>query len=397
MDILRSVQRSPLAMSIFFLVFTALIAAVHYYLWSRLVRAPELGALWLRWGTVGLIGLGLLLPAGMVVSRMRVLPRGVTNVVAGVAYGWMGLALLLFFVLAGSEIVRAAAHAYAAVFTEPLDQTRRTLLSRGIAGVAGVFALGLTGVGASSALGEVAVRPIKIALKKLPKALSGFRIVQLTDVHIGPTLGSKWLRDVVAKANAEEPDVIVITGDLVDGTVDELKDDIAPLADLKAKHGVFFVTGNHEYYSGADAWIAHLAKMGIRTLRNEHVTIQDERGSFDLAGVDDWSAKRNGHGANLPKALLGRDEGRALVLLAHQPKQFFQAAKLGVGLQLSGHTHGGQIFPWGFLVGLDQTWVAGLYSMGESQIYVSRGTGFWGPPVRVAAPSEITRIELQAA
>jgi predicted MPP superfamily phosphohydrolase len=226
--------------------------------------------------------------------------------------------------------------------------------------------------------------------------MSGLRLVQLTDLHIGPILGRDWLASIVASVNALDPDVVVITGDLVDGSVETLREQVAPLADLRAKRGVYFVTGNHEYYSGVDEWIAELTRLGVRVLRNERVAIGDGDEAFDLAGVDDWSAGRfgAGHGPSLERALAGRDSSRELVLLAHQPKQIIEAAARGVGLQISGHTHGGQIFPWNFLVRLDQPYVDGLALHNDTYIYVSRGTGYWGPPMRVGAPPEITLLEL---
>jgi uncharacterized protein len=196
------------------------------------------------------------------------------------------------------------------------------------------------------------------------------------------------------------PDVVAITGDLVDGTVDELRDAVAPLGSLKAKYGVFFVTGNHEYFSGARAWVEELSRIGIRVLRNERVSIGEVGAAFDLAGVDDRSARRfsdDGHGEDLAKALSGRDEARAVVLLAHQPRTVLDAAAFGVDLQLSGHTHGGQIWPFGALVRLQQQFLAGLARHRDTLIYVSRGTGYWGPPMRLFAPAEITQIVLRSA
>jgi predicted MPP superfamily phosphohydrolase len=171
---------------------------------------------------------------------------------------------------------------------------------------------------------------------------------------------------------------------------------VAPLANLRAKDGVFFVTGNHEYYSGVDEWIAHLTSLGIRVLRNERVSIGGSDG-FDLAGVDDWGAASfgNGHGPNLSRALQGRDRGRVLILLAHQPKQIYEAAHADVDLQLSGHTHGGQMFPFNLLVRLQQPYVSGFHMHEGTGVYVSNGTGYWGPPMRVGAPAEITHIELR--
>lgn len=380
----------------FFAIITLVVGGIHYYLWSRLVRAPELGAVWQRRGAYVFAGLALLTPLGMMASSF--LPRQVASIAAWASYGWMGVSILFLFLLLGSELVRVVVHGYNAVSSAPQDPERRLVISRGIAGVVSLAAMGAAVTGTASALGQVAWRSVKVPLRRLSPSLSGFRIAQLTDLHIGPTLGKRWLRDVVAHTNAANPDLIVITGDLVDGSVEALREDTAPLGDLKAKHGVFFVTGNHEYYSGADEWIAELTRLGIRVLRNERVEIGGPEG-FDLAGVDDWSSKRfgNGHGPDLTRALAGRDPSRELVLLAHQPKQIHEAAEKGVGLQISGHTHGGQIFPWNFFVRIDQPYVAGLDQHLDTMIYVSRGTGFWGPPMRVGAPSEIALLELTRA
>jgi predicted MPP superfamily phosphohydrolase len=391
------VQRSPLTFAFFVLVMSTVVGLMHYYLYARLVRAPELGPTFQRVGGYVIVGLALLTPAGMVLARS--IGRPASSIVAWIVFSWVGLAVILFFSLLGSEIVRGAVHAYVAMRAEPLDPERRAFLSRAIAGVVGVGSVVAAGFGAVSALGKVATKNVRVPLAKLPPALSGLRIVQISDLHIGPTLGRAWLEEVVARVNAELPDVVAITGDLVDGSVDALRDQTAPLADLRAKYGVFFVTGNHEYYSGADDWIAELSRMNIKVLRNERVAIGSGDDSFDLAGVDDWSARSfgRGHGPDLARAVLGRDTSRELVLLAHQPKQIEEAARHGVGLQLSGHTHGGQIFPWHFFVGLDQPYLAGLSRHEDTHIYVSRGTGYWGPPMRVAAPSEISVIELVRA
>ncbi|MFO0756604.1 MAG: metallophosphoesterase [Byssovorax sp.] len=389
-------QRTLLTLLMFFVVLTLVVGGIHYYLWQRLVRGPDLGEAFQRWGTVATIALALSLPIGMWLIQRR--PSAATNAISWVVFGWMGVSVLLFFLLLGSEVLRGGVLGVSALVRAPLDPARRTFLARSIAGVVGVLGVGLAGFGMQSARGLIAVERVKVTLKRLPRALSGFKVAQLTDVHIGPTIGRAWLEEVVAQVNAAEPDLVVITGDLVDGSVESLRSDVAPLADLRAKHGVFFVTGNHEYYSGADAWIAELTRLGIRVLRNERVSIGEGAESFDLAGIDDHSARRQniGHGADLGKAVAGRDPSRELVLLAHQPKQIKDAVTHGVGLQLSGHTHGGQIFPWHYFVKLDQPYLAGLFTEGETQIYVSRGTGYWGPPMRVGAPPEIALLELHA-
>jgi predicted MPP superfamily phosphohydrolase len=245
----------------------------------------------------------------------------------------------------------------------------------------------------------VAVKRVEVPLRRLPKNLDGTTIVQLTDVHIGPTIDRDFVEEVVFTVNHLTPDVVAITGDLVDGSVEMLRAHVAPLGKLATKHGVYFVTGNHEYYSGCNEWCAELERLGIRVLRNERVSIGSEAESFDLAGINDFQARRipGETGPDLGKALSGRDPERELVLLAHQPKAIHEAERLGVGLQLSGHTHGGQIWPWKFLVGLTQPVVSGLERIGSAFVYVSNGTGYWGPPMRLGAPAEITQVVLKRA
>jgi predicted MPP superfamily phosphohydrolase len=240
---------------------------------------------------------------------------------------------------------------------------------------------------------------VEIPLPRLASTHDGLTLIQLTDLHIGPTIGRESLAALVATTNAVNPDIVAITGDLVDGSVEDLRESVAPLGDLSAKYGVYFVTGNHEYFSGATAWVAELGRLGIRVLRNERVTIGQGADAFHLAGVDDRSAARypaDGHREDLEKALGNRDPQRAVVLLAHQPRTVLDAALYGVDLQISGHTHGGQIWPFGALVRLQQRFLAGLGRHKDTLIYVSRGTGYWGPPMRLAAPAEITQLVLRA-
>lgn len=373
---------------IFFLaVVLGLTFGLHYYLWVRLVRDTALPAPWDRIATFAIVGLGVLMPASMIIVRAA--PRSVAAPFAWVAYVWMGVMFLTFFSLLPLEVARFVGHR-----TVALDPERRLALSRILGGLAGAAGLVLGAGGMVAALKSVAIAPVRVLLDRL-KTGKTYKIVQISDVHVGPTIGKEFLEDVVRTINAEDADVVAITGDLVDGSVAQLGALVEPLSRIKAKHGVFFVTGNHEYYSGADEWISHLGTLGIKVLRNERVAIDGEAG-FDLAGVDDTSAKGfgRGHGQDVARAMAGRDPSRAVVLLAHQPKAIGDAVAHGVDLQLSGHTHGGQIWPWGYAVRLDQRHVAGLAREGDTQIYVSRGTGYWGPPIRVGAPAEITRIEL---
>ncbi|CAN5925458.1 metallophosphoesterase [soil metagenome] len=377
---------------IFFAVALLVLGSAHYYVWARLVRDAALPQPWARIATVVLA----LLLASLMGSflAMRSLPRHLAGPLTWVGFTWLGVMFFLVFSLGVSDLVKVIA--IRGRGASPDDPDRRQTLARLFGGAAALAGLGASGAGLASVLSPVAVRRVRVAIDRLGKAKAGYRIVQITDVHVGPTIGREFIEGVVARINALKPDLVAITGDLVDGSVAELEAHVAPLAKLVAKDGVFFVTGNHEYYSGADEWIAHLGKLGVRVLRNEHVQIAGE-GGFDLAGIDDASARGNGHGPDLRKALAGRDDSRACVLLAHQPRGIDLADVLGVDLQLSGHTHGGQMIPWNFLVRLQQPFVAGLHKLARAQIYVSCGTGYWGPPMRVGAPAEITEIELVPA
>jgi predicted MPP superfamily phosphohydrolase len=388
---------------VFLTVVVGLAAGLHYYVWARLVRDAALPVAWSRGLGIAVVVLAVLPVAAML--AMRVAPRAINGPLTWVAMTWAGLLFFAVVLLAVVDLGRgisalALRATAAAAVAEAADPGRRDALSRLLAGAVSTVVLGLGGWSLREGLRSVDVKKVVVSLPKLPRALSGYTIVQLTDVHVGPTIGRDFVEEIVRKANAASPDLIVITGDLVDGSVAQLGALTEPLRGLRAPDGVFFVTGNHEYYSGADEWVAELERLGIRVLRNARVGLRDaEDGGLDLAGVDDWTAATilPHHGHDLPKALAGRDEARALVLLAHQPKSVVEAAQRGVDLVLSGHTHGGQLFPFNYLVKLQQPFVAGLHRHEGTHIYVSRGTGYWGPPMRLAAPAEITRIELESA
>jgi hypothetical protein len=312
-----------------------------------------------------------------------------------VIFTWMGMALLMCFLLAAADVMKLLAVTIPfKIQKKSLDPERREFLARATGGAVLLADLLLSGVGlwGASAAG-VKVKRVSVTLAQLPPALDGYRLVQITDVHVGQTIGLDFVRMVVDEVNALKPNLIAITGDLVDGTVAQLKDKVSPLADLRAPDGVFFVTGNHEYYNGdLENWLVWLEGAGIRTLHNERVTI---RKGFDLAGTEDISAHGYGQKQNIPQALSGRKGDKPVILLAHQPRSFDEARNWGVDLQLSGHTHGGQIFPFSLVVSLFQPYMAGFYRKGSSQLYVSRGTGYWGPPMRLGSPAEITEITLR--
>jgi predicted MPP superfamily phosphohydrolase len=389
--------------AVFYIIFVSVAVAItvgiHIYIWRRLIRDTALPSPWRQLATGLLLTLGLSQPAVFALSR--VLEPEVAQVVLFIPYLWMGMMLYLVLLSAVWDVARLLqwlVRRASAPRAEVVDHGRRLAFSRVLAGATAVGTGGIALLAQRTAMAAARVRPLEVSLERLPPELDGTSVVQLTDLHLGPTLGREWLQDVVRRTMALRPDLVAITGDLVDGSVEKLRSLVEPLGELRAPLGVFFVTGNHEYYSGAEYWIDHVQSLGIRVLRNQRVTIHRGGAAFDLAGIDDHNARRHlpDHGPDLPAALAGRDPRRELVLLAHQPRAVHQAAEHGVGLMLSGHTHGGQFWPWNYLVHLQQPYVLGLHRHGPTEIYVSPGTGFWGPPMRLGTASEITRVTLRA-
>ena len=399
------------------------------YLWWRLVRSTTRPGRTRRGLTALLVVLGLL-PA-LAIGLRGTLPRDAATPLDWVAYSWLGVAFYLFLALLVLEPVRlllrpwtrsrggvepsAARRAPSGGWTAPgtlaVQQDsdvmttratalpRRLFLARTLAVTAGAVALGTAGTGTYIANSAPVVRRIPITLPRLDPALDGLRIVTFSDAHLSATYGGRRFERLVEIVNAQRPDVVAIVGDLVDGSVEELREDVAPLADLVSEQGVFLVTGNHEYFVDTRAWLRHLPTLGVEVLHNERVALRRGTATVDLAGVDDRTAASSGvpgQGADLDAALDGRDDATPVVLLAHQPVLVEQARAAGVDLQLSGHTHGGQLWPFDYVVRLDQPAVEGLSRYGDTQLYVTSGAGYWGPPMRVGARPEVTVVELRA-
>ncbi|MCX4964371.1 metallophosphoesterase [Streptomyces sp. NBC_00654] len=417
----------------------ALLAAVHRYVWRRLVgdtTAP--GSAMRRAGTAAAFVLPLL-SVGALVSGRAGFPFWLQQVLAWPGYLWLAALLYLTLALLVGEAVRpllrrvlarrdgpaeAGAHprtetmalsgapaapsapsagssttpdapdadtaAPEAPPTAAAGPSRRLFVARAVGGAAAVAGLGTVGYGTHGVLRGPRTKRITVPLARLPRSAHGFRIAVVSDVHLGPILGRAHTRRIVDAVNATRPDLIAVVGDLVDGSVADLGTAAEPLAGLEARHGSFFVTGNHEYFSGAAQWVDHVRELGLHPLENARVEID----GFDLAGVNDVAGESEGQGPDFVRALGDRDRSRAAVLLAHQPVVIHDAVEHGVDLQLSGHTHGGQLWPGSLIAGLANPTVAGLERYGDTQLYVSRGAGAWGPPVRVGAPSDITVVEL---
>ncbi|MEV7585868.1 metallophosphoesterase [Streptomyces erythrochromogenes] len=433
----------------------ALLVAVHRWLWVRLVRdttAP--GGPARRTGTALAIALPLLSLAALTAGRAGA-PFWLQQTVSWPGYLWLAVLLYLTLTMLVAEPIRAlllrrlahrdpsgavagppaeqsaagagtatpAASSTAAAATaaeaeaeaaagavlaadgapgEPAAPaapsapapggglSRRTFVARAVGGAAAAVAVGTVANGAHGVLRGPRVKRVQVPLAKLPRAAHGFRIAVVSDVHLGPVLGRAHAQRIVDTVNRTQPDLIAIVGDLVDGSVPDLGSAAEPLRGLTARHGSFFVTGNHEYFSGAEQWIDHVRELGLTPLENARRALPH----FDLAGVNDIQGEQEGSGPDFRAALGDRDRSRAAVLLAHQPVVIHDAVRHGVDLQLSGHTHGGQLWPGNYLAELANPTVAGLERYGDTQLYVSRGAGAWGPPVRVGAPSDITVVEL---
>lgn len=270
--------------------------------------------------------------------------------------------------------------------------------SRAAAGFTALVAAGLGAWGYREAMRIPRVRRVEVRIPRLGAGLDGLRVVLLTDTHYGPIDRVRWSRGVTEVVNALDPDIVAHTGDIADGTVEQRTEQAAPLGDVRARLARVYVTGNHEYFGEAQGWLDHMRTLGWEPLHNRHLVVERGGDRLVVAGVDDRTAAGTGlegHRADHALALQGADPDLPVLLLAHQPKQIDAAVAHGVDLQLSGHTHGGQIWPFHYLVRVDQPVVQGLSRHGaRTQLFTSRGTGFWGPPFRVFAPSEITEIIL---
>jgi len=413
------------------------VVLVHLYLWKRLVRDPRWPGWGRRVGGVAAVGLAVLLPATLIGAR-----TGYAEWLAWPGYLWLAVMFYLLVTLISVEIPRAAvlllwrsrrrtaekvvsssvgtrsesggagdsgATGQSSADRESADREsadresgsagddrvagieRRLLLARGTAIFAGLTAAGITGYGIKTALGTPQVNRWAMAMRKLPRGMDGTRLVVVSDIHLGPLAGTHHVGRIVDLINSAKADIVCVVGDLVDGTVAELGRFATPLADIESRHGAYFVTGNHEYYSGYAPWVEEVAQLGVRPLRNERVEIN----GLDLAGVNDLGGAQYGDAPDFAKALGDRDATRPVVLMAHQPIAARQAAPFGVDLQVSGHTHGGQMAPFNLLVKLQQPVVSGYGDVDGVPVFVTNGAGTWGPPVRVGAPPQVTVIELR--
>ena len=367
---------------------------LHLYVGLRLL--PDM-----PFGTLGVAALGVwlivstsLTPLGLLARRIKRQPLSDRLAWAGLlAIGSLSSLLVLTLI---RDVVLLVGHAVSGLFEGDLLQRFQSSSAVAVPILAGLFTL----VGLVNARRRAKVRSVNVPIADLPASLHGFTIAQISDIHIGPTIKREYVAAIVDAVNRLDADMIAVTGDLVDGSVKQLSVHTQPLSRLSARHGAFFVTGNHEYYSGVSGWVAELRRLGLCVLMNEHVVLRHKGGVIVVAGVTDYSAHHYdpAQQSDPAGAIAGAPTDAAVkLLLAHQPRSAFAAEPAGFHLQLSGHTHGGQFWPWTFFVRLQQPFTAGLRRLGSLWVYTSRGTGYWGPPQRLGAPSEITHLRLVPA
>jgi predicted MPP superfamily phosphohydrolase len=365
----------------FILIVIPILAAFHAYIGWQLLPSLELGKVGLFIGIILLVLSTLLIPLSML-ARYVIQPQSTADKVA-----WAGSLAMGFF---SSLLVLTFIRAILLVTVNSANMTTYTAIATPL-----IAAL-LTLLGYLNVRRTPSVVNIDIPLKGLPLPLIGFTIVQISDLHIGAAIKDRYIQAIVERVNGLNADLIAITGDVVDGSVEHLESHTAPLANLSSRHGSYIVTGNHEYYSGVTAWVNEFTRLGLSVLMNEHTVIEHEGEQLVVAGVTDFSGHLFDplHQSNPQAAIAGAPSSAAKILLAHQPRSSIAAASAGFDLQLSGHTHGGQFWPWNLFVRIQQPYTAGLHRLDNLWVYTSRGTGYWGPPKRLGAPSEITRLRL---
>lgn len=393
----------------FFLIFTGIIGLAHFYVGRRLVSASRISRGRRRLGWV-LVALSFVLTASPMIIQIFLRGRFSSALLSWVGFVALGFFSVLAVLTIGRDLIYILVRIVGAIIrlTKKLssprsqssavpDADRRKVLIAGsnfaVLGLSGA----LTGIGVFEARRQPRLLPVEVPIPNLPPEFDGFKIVQISDLHVGPTIKRDWVEMVTRAAGSAGADLVVFTGDLVDGSVPQLREDTAPLADLDAGYGRLFVTGNHDYYSGVMPWLDEVARLGWDSLLNSHRVIEKDGARIAVAGVTDFNASGYfaDHASNPQAAIAGAPDGVVRILLAHQPKSVDAALAAGYDLQLSGHTHGGQFFPWDNLARLAQPYLSGLHRHGSMWVYVSRGTGYWGPPVRIGQPSEISLITLR--
>ena len=390
----------------FLVVALSLMLALHGYVGARFIAPFALtgGPLALYWVILFLLAV---MPLSVMVVRFRGIENNLIDVLLWVGYASLGLFSLAFVIFLIRDLGWMVTHLLGKISSllnssrEPLAgpalDRRQFLILAMNWGILGLSLL-LGFIGLLQARFKPLIQRVELPIHRFSSQLGQLRIVQITDLHVGPTIKEKFVREVVKQVNTLSPDLIFFTGDMVDGSVRRLERDVEPLRELKARYGTYFVTGNHEYYSGADSWVAKVRELGMIPLMNEHRILDLNGQKLVLAGVTDFMAHQmlKSHTSDPVRALTGAPRDVPTILLAHQPGTADQVKDLDIDLMVCGHTHGGQYVPFNWAVAKAHKYSAGLYEQGKMWVYVNRGTGYWGPPLRLGIPSEITLFTFHA-
>lgn len=386
----------------FFIVFITLLGIMHGYVGWKIFSGLNLNS---SFAIIGIILLAILtlLPVLPILFRYNGYESSLLDKLSLIGYTSLGFFTLSFVAFLSKDLLFKVWGFISSFFSADvkqqitLDVDKREFLEKSLS--IGILSL----IGPTTAYGFYSARKgptiinQDIYLKNLPDSFENFTIAQISDLHVGPTIKKPYVVKVVNQISTINPDLIAITGDMVDGSIDYLRRDLEPLSQVVAKYGTYFVTGNHEYYSGAERWLDETDRMGFTNLVNDNklITIKDQ--NIALAGVNDYRAHQiiPSHRSNPQAALKGINSKKVKILLAHQPSSIFQANEAGFDLQISGHTHGGQFWPFTYPTKKANPYLSGLHNHNGTQIYVNSGTGYWGPPLRLGVTAEITLFKLK--
>ena len=386
----------------FFIVFITLLGIMHGYVGWKIFSGLNLNS---SFAIIGIILLAILtlLPVLPILFRYNGYESSLLDKLSLIGYTSLGFFTLSFVAFLSKDLLFKVWGFISSFFSADvkqqitLDVDKREFLEKSLS--IGILSL----IGPTTAYGFYSARKgptiinQDIYLKNLPDSFENFTIAQISDLHVGPTIKKPYVEKVVNQISTINPDLIAITGDMVDGSIDYLRRDLEPLSQVVAKYGTYFVTGNHEYYSGAERWLDETDRMGFTNLVNDNklITIKDQ--NIALAGVNDYRAHQiiPSHRSNPQAALKGINSKKVKILLAHQPSSIFQANEAGFDLQISGHTHGGQFWPFTYPTKQANPYLSGLHNHNGTQIYVNSGTGYWGPPLRLGVTAEITLFKLK--
>jgi len=386
----------------FFIVFIALLGIMHGYVGWKIFSGLNLNS---SFAIIGIILLAILtlLPVLPILFRYNGYESSFLDKLSLIGYTSLGFFTLSFVAFLSKDLLFKVWGFISSFFSADvkqqitLDVDKREFLEKSLS--IGILSL----IGPATAYGFYSARKgptiinQDIYLKNLPDSFENFTIAQISDLHVGPTIKKPYVEKVVNQISTINPDLIAITGDMVDGSIDYLRRDLEPLSQVIAKYGTYFVTGNHEYYSGAERWLDETDRMGFTNLVNDNklITIKDQ--NIALAGVNDYRAHQiiPSHRSNPERAIKGINKDKVKILLAHQPASIFKANEAGYDLQISGHTHGGQFWPFTYPTKQANPYLSGLHDHNGTQIYVNSGTGYWGPPLRLGVTAEITLFRLK--